>query len=222
MPMMLMSLRSLRPLMALAFSCAVCAQSSFPGFTSGNIVVTRSVYSGDATTVSVGQPLPPVCPASADCGTAKATDNGAYASVNSNNNVFNNDAVDGSFGIASPILIDELTPTGTLISTLAVPSNMLTTSFSSKSELANQPLAGRNGSDAGWLYRNRQTPSTCRTPTRPASTIRPIRPAGATSARCCRSEANGAIASHSDERIQRQQWARCDAGQRPILPRRKR
>jgi len=109
---------------------------SFPGFTSGNIVVTRSVYTGDATTVTVGQPLPPVCPATAACGTGKATDNGAYPSIGSTNNVWNNDAVDGSFGITSPIFIDQLTPAGTVVNTLPVPTSLLTTSFSSKSELA--------------------------------------------------------------------------------------
>jgi uncharacterized protein (TIGR03437 family) len=123
-------------LSALAFAGAVYAQSSSPGFTSGNIVVTRSVYAGDATTVAIGQPLPPVCPATADCGTGKATDNGAYPSLTNNNNVFNNNKIDGSFGITSPIFIDQLTPTGTPVNTLAVPPNMLTTSFSSKSELA--------------------------------------------------------------------------------------
>jgi len=129
----------LRPACALALFASVAvvsAQSTFPGFTSGNIVVTRSVYTGDPTTVSIGQLLPPVCPTTAACGTATATDNGAYASVNSNNNVFNNNKVDGSFGITSPIFIDQLTPTGTVVNTLAVPPNMLTTSFSSKSELA--------------------------------------------------------------------------------------
>jgi uncharacterized protein (TIGR03437 family) len=128
--------KSLRALAMLTFSGAVYAQSTFPGFTSGNIAVTRSVYTGDATTVSIGQALPPVCPATAACGTGKATDNGAYASLANNNNVFNNNKVDGSFGITSPIFIDQLTPTGTLVNTLAVPANMLTTSFSSKSELA--------------------------------------------------------------------------------------
>jgi uncharacterized protein (TIGR03437 family) len=126
----------IRALASLVFAGAVYAQAIFPGFTSGNIAVTRSVYGGDATTVSVGQSLPPVCPATAACGTGKATDNGAYASIANNNNVFNNNKVDGSFGITSPIFIDQLTSTGTLVNTLAVPPNMLTTSFSSKSELA--------------------------------------------------------------------------------------
>ena len=119
-----------------ALAGALCAQSSFPGFTAGNLVVTRSVYAGDATTIAIGQPLPPVCPATAACGTGTATDNGSYASLANNNNVFNNDKVDGSFGITSPIFIDQLTPSGTLLNSLAVPSNMLTTSFSSKSELS--------------------------------------------------------------------------------------
>jgi hypothetical protein len=50
--------------------------------------------------------------------------------------VWNNNKADGSFGITSPIFLDQITPTGTPINTLAIPSNMLTTSFSSKSELA--------------------------------------------------------------------------------------
>jgi len=111
-------------------------QSQFSGFSSGNIVVTRSVYAGDATTVVIGQPLPPVCPSTAKCGTATATASGAYPTAANPNNVFDNDTVDGSFGVTSPIFLDQMTPTGTLVNTLAVPPNLVTTSFSSKSELA--------------------------------------------------------------------------------------
>ncbi len=50
--------------------------------------------------------------------------------------MWNNDTVDGSFGITSPIFLDQLTPSGTTINSFAVPSNMIVTSFSSKSELA--------------------------------------------------------------------------------------
>jgi uncharacterized protein (TIGR03437 family) len=115
----------------------VFAQSSgFPGFSPGNLVVTRSIYIGDASTIAVGQPLPPVCPATAACGTGKATDNGAYPVLSSSNNVWNNNKADGSFGITSPIFLDQITPTGALVNTLAIPPNMVTTSFSSKSELA--------------------------------------------------------------------------------------
>jgi uncharacterized protein (TIGR03437 family) len=103
------------------------------------LVVTRSVYIGDTSTVVVGQALPPVCPASAACGTAKATDSGAYTAAGGGNNVFNNNKVDGSFGVTSPIFLDQITPTGTLVNTLAVPTNLVTTSFSSKSELAVNP-----------------------------------------------------------------------------------
>jgi len=113
------------------------AQSSpFPGFTPGNLVVSRTVYAGDGSTIIAGQSLPPVCPSTAVCGTAKATDNGASPSPTSNNNVWNNNKADGSFGITSPIFLDQMSPTGTVTNTLAIPSNMVTTSFSSKSELA--------------------------------------------------------------------------------------
>ena len=122
--------------LAMLSAGAVFAQTNFTGFTPGNLVVSRSVYSGDATTLTVGQSFPPVCPATAACATAKATDSGAYPTVGSTNNVWNNDAVDGSFGITSPIYLDQITPTGTPVNTLAVPPNLLTTSFSSKSELA--------------------------------------------------------------------------------------
>jgi len=119
--------------------------SSFSGFVPGNLVLTRSVYTGDATTVVKGQFLPPVCPVGAACPTngGAATDNGAYPAVGSTNNVWNNDKVDGSFGITSPIFIDQITPTGNVVNTLAVPPGMLVTSFSSKSELAiNQSTDG--------------------------------------------------------------------------------
>jgi uncharacterized protein (TIGR03437 family) len=111
-------------------------QTSSPGFTPGNLVVSRSAYAGDATAVIKGQTLPPLCPSTAACGTGIASDNGAYPSTTSTNNVWNNDNVDGSFGITSPIFLDQLTPAGTLVNTLAVPASLVTTSFSSKSELA--------------------------------------------------------------------------------------
>ena len=116
--------------------CAFAQSSGFSGFTSGNIVLTRSVYQGTANTVTIGQALPPVCPATASCGTGAATNNGLGPSLTNSNNVWNNDAVDGSFGVTSPIFIDQLTPTGTLVNTLAIPTNMIVTSFSSKSEMA--------------------------------------------------------------------------------------
>jgi len=102
---------------------------SFAGFTPGNLVVSRSVYTGDASTVTIGQKLPPNCPLTASCPTKAATDDGTYP------NVFNNALVDGSFGVTSPIYLDQITTGGNLISTYLV-SSILSTSFSSKSELA--------------------------------------------------------------------------------------
>src|SRR5580693_8123734 len=119
-----------------AVSAPVLAQSTFSGFLPGNLVLSRSVYTGDATTVNVGQKLPPNCPATATCPTATATSTGAFPAVGSTNNVWNNDTVDGSFGVTSPIFLDQITPSGTLINTLAIPGNQIVTSFSSKSELA--------------------------------------------------------------------------------------
>jgi uncharacterized protein (TIGR03437 family) len=127
----------MRILCLLTLTAIAFAQSpSFTGFTQGNLVVSRTTYSGTAASVTVGQPLPPVCPVTASCGTAKAASNGAYPSAGSTDNVFANNTVDGSFGITTPILLDQMTPSGTVINTLAVPTNLLVTSFSSKSELA--------------------------------------------------------------------------------------
>ncbi len=115
---------------------ATAQTASFPGFAAGNIVLSRSVYTGDSSTIVIGQMLPPLCPTTASCGTGVASDNGAYPSLANSNNVWNNDKPDGSFGITSPVFLDQLTPAGALVNTLAIPTNMVTTSFSSKSEVA--------------------------------------------------------------------------------------
>ena len=121
---------------ALLSAAAYGQTSGFSGFTAGNLVVSRSVYAGDATTVIKGQAMPPVCPSTAKCGTGVASDNGAYPSTTSSNYVWNNDNVDGSFGITAPIFLDQMTPAGTLVNSLPVPSSLIVSSFSSKSELA--------------------------------------------------------------------------------------
>ena len=125
--------------LACALACALVPSAiaqSFPGFTAGNIVVTRSVYTGDATTVVVGQPLPPVCPATAACGTAKATDNGAYPPS----------AAPTTFGTTTRSTAASASPRPSFSTSSRPPArwstrspcrpNILTTSFSSKSELA--------------------------------------------------------------------------------------
>jgi hypothetical protein len=106
-----------------------------------NLVVSRSVYSGTATTVVVGQLLPPNCPSTAKCGGpgnkgVPATDSGLFPAVGSSNNVWNNDKIDGSFGVTSPIYLDQMTPRGRVLNTLSIDPTRIVTSFSSKSELA--------------------------------------------------------------------------------------
>src|ERR1700733_2159313 len=112
------------------WSSPVFAQAPFEGFIPGDLVVSRSVYTGTASTVTVGQPLPPNCPSTAACGTTVATNNGTYP------NVFLNAQADGSFGVTSPIFLDQITTDGIVINTLPVPTSIVVTSFSSKSELA--------------------------------------------------------------------------------------
>lgn len=126
------------PIVAAALLChaAFGQTGGFSGFTAGNLVVSRSVYAGDATTIIKGQTLPPVCPSTAACGKGIASDNGAYPSTTSSNSVWNNNKVDGSFGITAPIFLDQLTPSGTLVNSLAIPASLATTTFNSKMELA--------------------------------------------------------------------------------------
>ena len=129
-------------LSVMAAGLTASAQTSLttptPVFTPGNLVVSRSVYSASPTSVTVGQTLPPGCvpskPNKVTCGTAALDGTFPY--------VFNNDTPDPSFGITSPLILDEMTPTGTVINSITVPNNstttgdQLVTSFSSKSEEA--------------------------------------------------------------------------------------
>jgi hypothetical protein len=152
---------------------------SHPWFLPGNLVVSRSVYVGQASLFTPGvTQLPPGCPTSAGACTPAVAD-GTYPGV------FNNDASDGSFGVTSPIFLDQITPDGHLINTLAVPdgdgrhgatSDHVVTSFSSKSELAlNLSTNGRVLTFMGYLTQpdsvdvsNSNTPGTI-DPTNPVS-----------------------------------------------------
>jgi hypothetical protein len=106
-------------------------------FQPGNLVVSGSYYSAPADLFTPGvTELPPGCSGSA-C--TPAVSDGTYPGV------FNNDASDASFGVTSPIFLDQLTPDGHLVNVLQVPdgtgpgganASHVVTSFSSKSELA--------------------------------------------------------------------------------------
>ncbi len=109
--------------LALLASAAVLATGAARAtdYTAGNIVVSRSVYAGVASTIAVGQVLP---------GGGNAVADGAYPGV------FQNESVDGSFGVTSPIFLDQVTQAGTRVSVQAINPAQLTTSFTSKSELS--------------------------------------------------------------------------------------
>ena len=146
---------------------------SFHGFVPGSIVLSGTVYVGNADTVTPGEVLPhgclntgpvttpnpatvnvPLLPAdqtstttttavTVSCG--YASDNGEAPNLHDNHNVWNNAGTDGSFGVSSPIVLWNLSTDGNLLGALPVPSNEIVTSFSSKSELAlNRSADGRS------------------------------------------------------------------------------
>jgi hypothetical protein len=113
----------------------------------GNLLVSGSVYREADIQPGVTQ-LPPGCTAG-NCGTANA--DGAYPYV------FNNDIIDGSFGVTSPLFLDQLTPGGQLVSRIQIPHNELVTSFSSKSEGAlNLSTSGRAVTFIDYVARPRE------------------------------------------------------------------
>ena len=91
----------------------------------GDLLVSESYYTNDPNIVAGTTQLPPGCTGT-NCGTAVANGNYPY--------VFNNDAVDGSFGVTARLYLREITPSGATQDVIPVPSSELNTSFSSKSE----------------------------------------------------------------------------------------
>jgi hypothetical protein len=125
---------------SLLVSGTTFAQNGRAYFAPGNVVVSRSVYV-DAGSITAGTTvLPPDCSVVNCPAPATAVVSSAYPYV------WNNDTVDGSFGVTSKIFLDQMTTSGTLIDSLEVPNssqhgvpptkNQVVTSFSSKSELA--------------------------------------------------------------------------------------
>jgi hypothetical protein len=145
----------------------------FNGFARGSIVLSGTVYVGNADTITPGEVLPhgclntgaitnpnpatvnvPLLPAdqtpstkttavTVSCG--YASDNGEAPNLSDNHNVWNNASTDPNFGVSSPIVLWNLSPDGDLLGALHVPGNEIVTSFSSKSELAlKRSLDGRS------------------------------------------------------------------------------
>jgi hypothetical protein len=140
-------LKARTPLLALTLLAASVSASAqqFPfggesPFFPGLLVVSRSVYDNLSSNVQPGTILPPNCAnTTGGCSAATGAPNdGTYPYV------WNNVLYDGNFGVTSRIFLDQLTPSGGLVSSLEVPNNLhqrdahgqLVTSFSSKSELA--------------------------------------------------------------------------------------
>jgi hypothetical protein len=131
------------PADASAARAASGARAGFVELVPGSLVVSESRYTGHADIVAGQTQLPPGCTGS-NCVTATA--NGNYPQV------FNNALVDGSFGVTSPIYLQEMTPSGFPLATFEVPPGELVTSFSSKSELAlNLSPDGRTLSFMGYV-----------------------------------------------------------------------
>jgi len=141
----------------------------FRGFVPGSIVVSGTVYAGNAGTVTPGEVLPPGClntgpvtspnaatvnlpllppstgttAVTVSCG--YASDNGEAPNLRDSHNVWNNANTDPSFGVSSPIVLWDLSSDGFLLGALHVPGDAMVTSFSSKSELAlNRSTDGRS------------------------------------------------------------------------------
>jgi hypothetical protein len=128
---------------ALLGATALCLSLAAPAraelFLPSDLVVSRSVYqdTGAVASLTPGQALP---------GGGTAVAGGSYPTV------FQNNTVDGSFGVTSQIYLDSVNPiTGKRDATLAVNPNQIVTSFSSKSELAlNLSTDGHTISFAGY------------------------------------------------------------------------
>jgi hypothetical protein len=108
------------------------ASTAHPAFHSsvvvpGDLLVSTSYYENDPGLVAGSTILP--------LGETVASGNGALAVASGNYPyVFNNDTVDGSFGVTSPLVLKELTTDGRPVASIPVPTQYLDTSFSSKSE----------------------------------------------------------------------------------------
>lgn len=131
-------------------------------FAPDSLVLSKSVYVGDASTVIAGEALPPGCmggatgltvqvpliaggttPVAVPCGFA--SDNGEFPNDQDSHNVWNDSGTDSSFGITSPIFLDNLSEDGWVLGTLPIPTDHMVTSFSSKSELAlNRSVDGKS------------------------------------------------------------------------------
>lgn len=104
----------------------------------GSLIISSSHYDrsqGAVASLKVGSPL-----ANTDKATVPAVSDNNYVTV------WNNDSVDGSFGVTSPIRLTAIEPhSGHVLRSLRVPSSEVVTSFPSKSELGLHISRDRRG-----------------------------------------------------------------------------
>src|ERR1700728_1199093 len=138
----------------------------------GSLIISSSNYEGGIGAVAslvVGTPL-------------ANTNTATIAAVSDNNyvTVWNNDTVDASFGVNSPIFLTAVDPnSGRVLNRLRVPTGLVVTSFSSKSELAlhlgqdehgnHLVLVGYAGSGVGALDVSNSDAVAGQDPTKPVS-----------------------------------------------------
>jgi hypothetical protein len=102
------------------------------------LVISSSIYDrsrGAVASLQVGTPL-----ANSATATTQAVAGNDYV------HVWDNEAVDASFGVTSPIILSDIEPnSGRVFRTLSVPSAQVVTSFPSKSELGLHYVQDRRG-----------------------------------------------------------------------------
>jgi hypothetical protein len=115
------------------------ARAGQPILLPNSLVISSSTYDrtqGPVASLAVGSTLSGTATA-----TAKAIASNDYVDV------WNNDTVDGSFGITSAVHLTDMEPhSGHVFNTVAVPPDQVVTSFSSKSELALHVTKDASGS----------------------------------------------------------------------------
>jgi hypothetical protein len=109
---------------------APMAQANDNNFIPGDLVYSSSTYVPADITPGVTQLAPGCADTAAASGVpcVFANADGTFPTV------FDNALVDGSFGVVSPLYLNQITPSGKDQGTIPVPSDQLNTSFSSKSE----------------------------------------------------------------------------------------
>jgi hypothetical protein len=116
-----------------------------------SVVIAGTVFPHDGVNLSIGQTLPYATNWSAKLNPeptpidAQAVAGGQYPYI------FNNDGPDGSFAVDTPIDLWDVSPEGRPLGSIQVPTDQMTTSFSSKSELSiNTSTDGQDLSFSGY------------------------------------------------------------------------